>query len=361
MSETSSKSAGALSARNLSARVRDFFVGFRWSEHSTGIGFILLFVLAVIVGWPKFIYPPTNIMNIIRMQSYTGIIALGMTFIIISGGIDLSVGSMMAFVGGITVFFLNRFLGTSPGAVVLAILFCLLLGAVCGFANGFLVTRGRIAPFIATLGTMAIFRSLILHFSKAANIESVNPYYQNFGPGSFLAFPYLAWQRIGEKLHVSWAFQPIYIPIWIFLVLALVFHLLLNNTRFGRYVCAVGANEQVARYSAINVPLIKLIPYCITGFTVAVSALLWSSRINGVQPSQVGANYELDAIAAVVIGGTSMSGGKGTIIGTVMGAIMLGIINNMLVLAGVSSFLQQAARGLVILAAVLLQYNNSNK
>jgi ribose transport system permease protein len=361
MSETRSKTPGALSARNLSAGIREFFVTFRWSEHSTGIGFILLFVLATIVGWPRFIYPPTNIMNIIRMQSYTGIIALGMTFIIISGGIDLSVGSMMAFAGGITIFLLNRFLGSSPGAVLIAILFCLLLGTLCGFANGFLVTKGRIAPFIATLGTMAIFRSLILHFSKAANIESANPYYQNFGPGSFLALPYLAWQRLGEKLHASWAFQPIYIPIWVFLVLALIFHLLLNNTRFGRYVCAVGANEQVARYSAINVQLIKLIPYCITGFTVAVSALLWSSRINGVQPSQVGTGYELDAIAAVVIGGTSMSGGKGTIIGTVMGAIMLGIINNMLVLAGVSSFLQQAARGLVIIAAVLLQYNNSNK
>jgi ribose transport system permease protein len=117
-------------------------------------------------------------------------------------------------------------------------------------------------------------------------------------------------------------------------------HLLLNNTRFGRYVCAVGANEQVARYSAINVQLIKLIPYAITGFTVGVSAMLWGSRINGIQPSQVGAGYELDAIAAVVIGGTAMSGGKGSIIGTVLGALMLGMINNMLVLGGVSSFLQ---------------------
>jgi ribose transport system permease protein len=137
-------------------------------------------------------------------------------------------------------------------------------------------------------------------------------------------------------------------------------HFLLNNSRFGRYVCAVGANEQVARYSAINVSFIKMIPYAITGFTVAVTALLWSTRINCIQSSGDGTGYELEAIAAVVIGGTSMSGGKGTIIGTIMGAIMLGIINNMLVLGGVSSFLQQAARGLVIIAAVLLQYN-SNK
>jgi ribose transport system permease protein len=339
------------------AGIQSYFKNFKLADHSTGLGFLLLFVLATAVGWPRFIYPPTNIMNIIRMQSYTGIIALGMTFIIISGGIDLSVGSMMAFVGGIAVFFLNHVLGTSPWAVAVAIVFCMALGVLCGFVNGFLVTKGRIAPFITTLGTMAIFRSLILHFSKAANIESANPHYQNFGPGSFLAFPYPSFNN-GQ---FSFVFQPIYIPIWVFLVMAVLCHLLLNNTRFGRYVCAVGANEQVARYSAINVQVVKLIPYCITGFTVAVSALLWSSRINGVQPSQVGANYELDAIAAVVIGGTSMSGGKGTIIGTVMGAIMLGIINNMLVLAGVSSFLQQAARGLVIIAAVLLQYNNSNK
>ncbi|MDR2095406.1 MAG: ABC transporter permease [Treponema sp.] len=345
------------------AGFKNYFETFKWNEHSTGLGFLLLFILATIVGWPRFLYPPANLMNIIRMQSYTGIIALGMTFIIISGGIDLSVGSMMAFAGGITIFFLNRFLGNSVWAVALAIVFCLILGVVCGFLNGFLITKGRIAPFITTLGTMAIFRSLILHFSKAANIESANPYYQNFGPGHFLSFPYPALQTAADTggSRFVWLFQPIFIPIWIFLILALVFHLLLNNTRFGRYVCAVGANEQVARYSAINVQIIKLIPYCLTGFTVAVSSLLWSSRINGIQPSQVGSGYELDAIAAVVIGGTSMSGGKGSIVGTVMGAIMLGIINNMLVLAGVSSFLQQAARGLVIIAAVLLQYNSNKK
>jgi ribose transport system permease protein len=201
-----------------------------------------------------------------------------------------------------------------------------------------MVTKWRIAPFIATLGTMAIFRSLILYFSKAANIVSENTEFIKFGPAYILG---------------------ISLPVWVFLILAAIIHLLLNNTRFGRYVCAVGANEQVARYSAINVQLIKMIPYAVTGFTVAVSSMLWGSRINGIQPSQVGQGYELDAIAAVVIGGTSMSGGKGSIIGTVLGAIMLGMINNMLVLGGVSSFLQQAARGLVIIVAVLLQYNKN--
>jgi ribose transport system permease protein len=317
-----------------------------WNEHSTGLGFILLFVLGAIVSWaaqgfngvPIFI-TPGNLLMVLRQVSYTGIIALGMTFIIISGGIDLSVGSMMAFVGGIAVFLLKQFPSSSLFGVFIALLCALFLGTVCGFVNGFMVTKGRIAPFIATLGTMAIYRSLILYFSKAANIESGNTEFIKFGPAHILG---------------------ISLPVWVFIILAVILHLLLNNTRFGRYVCAVGANEQVARYSAINVQLIKLVPYAITGFTVAVSSMLWASRINGIQPSQVGASYELDAIAAVVIGGTSMNGGKGTIIGTVLGAIMLGMINNMLVLGGVSSFLQQAARGLVIIVAVLLQFN-SNK
>jgi ribose transport system permease protein len=310
---------------------------FKLSEHSTALGFVLLFVLAAIVGWPNFLQL-RNLTNILRQQSYTGIIALGMTFIIISGGIDLSVGSMMAFVGGLTIFLMNRFPSTIYG-VLIAVVFALVCGTLTGVFNGFLVTKGRIAPFIATLGTMSIFRSLIQYFSGAANIVSKNMIYPKIGSGVFWGIP---------------------VPVWVFLILAAAAHLLLNNTRFGRYVCAVGANEQVARYSAINVQVMRLIPYAITGFTVAVTALLWSSRINCIQSSGDGTGYELEAIAAVVIGGTSMTGGKGTIIGTVLGAIMLGIINNMLVLGGVSSFLQQAARGLVIIAAVLLQYN-SNK
>ena len=312
---------------------------FKWSDHSTGLGFVLLFILATFVGWPNFLVTG-NLLNIVKQSSYTGIICLGMTLIIISGGIDLSVGSMMAFVGGITIFLLNRFPPDSLLGTLIAVVFCLTFGCFCGFINGFMVTKGRIAPFIATLGTMAIFRSLIQYFSGAANILSKSTIYPLFGPAAPLGIP---------------------IPVLVFVALAVLLHVVLNNTRLGRYVCAVGANEQVARYSAININLIKLIPYIITGCTVAVSALLWSSRINCIHSSGDGNGYELEAIAAVVIGGTSMSGGKGTIIGTIMGAVMLGMINNMLVLGGVSSFLQQAARGLVIIAAVVLQYNKSNK
>ncbi len=313
-----------------------YFKTFKLSEHSTGLGFILLFVLATIVGWPNFLQVQ-NMLNILRQISYTGIIALGMTLIIISGGIDLSVGSMAAFTGGITIYFLNLFGSQSVIAVILSALFAVILGACCGLFNGFLVTKGRIAPFIATLGTMSIFRSLIQYISGAGNIMSENKIYPDVGAGVLLGIP---------------------VPVWVFFAVAAILHVLLNNTRFGRYVCAVGANEQVARYSAVNVSLIKLLPYVVTGATVGLTALLWSSRLNSINSSDC-VNYELDAIAAAVIGGTAMTGGKGTIIGTVMGAIMLGLINNMLVLGGVSSYLQQAAKGLVIIAAVLLQYNNN--
>ena len=321
------------------------FSQFKWSEHSTGLGFVLLLILGTIVSWagqewygfPTFL-KPENLVNIVKGASYTGVIGLGMTLVIISGGIDLSVGSMMAFAGGLTVYFVNLFPFDSVAGTLLAVLVCMILGCLCGFVNGFMVTTGHIAPFIATLGTMAIFRSLIQYFSGASNILSYSDIYPTFGTWEFLLLP---------------------LPVWVFLILTFVLHLLLNNTRFGRYVCAVGANEQVARYSAININLIKLIPYIITGFTVAISALLWSSRINCIHSSGDGNGYELEAIAAVVIGGTAMSGGKGSIIGTLLGAIMLGMINNMLVLGGVSSFLQQAARGLVIIAAVLLQYKNT--
>lgn len=317
--------------------IAGFFKHFKLSEHSTGLGFILLFLLAIVVGWPNFLQIQ-NMLNILRQISYTGIIALGMTLVIISGGIDLSVGSMAAFTGGITIYFLNTFGGQSVMGVSLAVLFAVLLGACCGLFNGVLVTKGRIAPFIATLGTMSIFRSLIQYISGAGNILSKNTIYPDVGAGVVLGVP---------------------VPVWVFFAVAAALHVVLNSTRFGRYVCAVGANEQVARYSAVNVALTRLVPYVITGATVGLTALLWSSRLNSINSSDC-VNYELDAIAAAVIGGTAMSGGKGTIVGTVMGAIMLGLINNMLVLGGVSSYLQQAAKGLVIIAAVLLQYNSRN-
>lgn len=306
---------------------------FNWRNQTTLIGFLGLFILATIIGWPHFLQP-RNLITLLRQVSYTGIIALGMTLIIISGGFDLSVGSMTAFAGGIAIFAMNLFGEASILGVIAAVLTAVLFGTMLGALNGMLVTNLKIAPFIATLGTMSIYRSLVIYFANAGNIESINKIYGRIGSGVVLGIP---------------------VPVWLFFMIAAFLHVFLNHTRTGRYLCAVGANEQVARYSAINVNFIKFIPYMITGFTVGVTAMLWSSRLNCLNPSDC-AGYELDAIAAVVIGGTPMTGGKGSIIGTVIGAIMLGIINNMLVLAGVSSYLQQAAKGVVIIVAVLLQY-----
>lgn len=296
-----------------------------------------LFALVVLVIISSLASPyflkTRNILNILRQVSYTGIIGLGMTFVIISGGIDLSVGSMTALVGGIIILVLNYF-GGGYWAIILAILAGIVLGVVLGAVNGLVITKGKVAPFIVTLGTMAIYRSLTLYISNAGEFRSISTIYPKLGMGHFLGLP---------------------IPVWIFFGLTALYSLILNNTRYGRYVCAVGSNERVAAYSAIKVDLVKLISYVITGFSVAVSAVLLSSRLNSVSSSNAGLNFELDAIAAVIIGGTAMSGGTGTIVGTLIGAVILGIVNNMLNMLGVSPYLQGTVKGLVIIGAVLIQ------
>lgn len=280
-----------------------------------------------------------NITNVLRQVSYTGIIALGMTFVIIAGGIDLSVGSMVALVGVITVTVINWIGGDGWTAVIIALFVAVLVGALLGVVNGLLITKGRIAAFVATLATMSIYRSLTLYISDAGEVVSNNAHYPDIGGGYVLSIP---------------------IPVWVFFLLAAFFHVLLNNTAFGRYVCAVGSNSTVASYSAIKVQLITFWTYVIGGITVGLSAIMLSSRLNSVSPGDSGLFYELDAIAAVVIGGTSLSGGKGFIWGTVVGAIILGIINNMLNLLGVSPYLQGTVKGAVILIAVLVQFKKTH-
>lgn len=292
---------------------------------------VVLFILSSIAS-PYFLQT-RNILNILRQVSYTGIIGLGMTFVIISGGIDLSVGSMTALVGGVVIMALNYF-GGGVMAIILAILFGIVLGMLLGAVNGLIITKGKVAPFIVTLGTMAIYRSFTLYVSNAGEFRSISSLYPQLGMGYFLGIP---------------------IPVWLFFGLAALFSVLLNNTRYGRYVCAVGSNERVARYSAIDVDKVRLAAYVIIGFTVAVSAILMSSRLNSVSSSNAGVNFELDAIAAVIIGGTAMTGGVGSMSGTVIGAIILGIINNMLNMLGVSPYLQGTVKGLVIIGAVLIQ------
>jgi len=278
-----------------------------------------------------------NLLNILRQVSYTGIIGLGMTFVIVSGGIDLSVGSMNAFVGSLAVLAMNALVSRGAGqglGVLAAALVGLAMGVVCGFANGLLITKGRIAPFIVTLGTMALFRSLSLYMGDAGEFRSAAGLFGEIGSSTLLGVP---------------------IPVYVMLALAAVLSFLFRRTRYGRYVRAVGSNARVARYSAIDVDQTRLVAYVLSGLMVGISAVLISMRFNSVGTSTQGINYELDAIAAVIIGGTSMAGGRGTIWGTVIGAITLGVINNMLNMVGISTYLQGTVKGLVIIGAVFIQ------
>jgi ribose transport system permease protein len=292
---------------------------------------LVLFIISA-VSSPYFLQVQ-NLLNILRQVSYTGIIALGMTFVIIAGGIDLSVGSMTALIGGLSIMALNQF-GGGYVAIFIAILFAVVVGLAAGAVNGIIVTKGKVAPFIVTLGTMAIFRSLTLYVSNAGEFRSSSNIYPELGMGSFLGLP---------------------IPVWVFLGLACLFHIVLTRTRYGRYVCAVGSNEKVALYSAIKIDRVRFISYLLAGVTVAISAILLSARLNSISSSNGGANFELDSISAVIIGGTAMNGGSGSIAGTVGGAVILGIVNNMLNMLGVSPYLQGTVKGLVIIGAVLIQ------
>lgn len=306
-----------------------------WSKYAPLIALIVLVFISAIAS--EHFLAVRNISNVLRQVSYTGIIALGMTFVIIAGGIDLSVGSMLALVGVITVMILNA-VGDGWFSVMLALGSAVAMGAMFGVINGVIITKGRVASFIATLATMSIFRSLTLYVSDAGEIVSTNQQYPEVGGGYFLSVPN---------------------PVWVFLLLAVFFHILLNHTAFGRHVCAIGSNATVSAYSAIKVKWVYLMTFVITGVTVGISAIMLSSRLNSVSPGDAGLFYELDVIAAVVIGGTSLAGGKGSIWGTVIGVIILGIINNMLNLLGVSAYLQGTVKGLVILVAVLAQYKQS--
>jgi ribose transport system permease protein len=306
-----------------------------WERYAALVALVLLSVISsrlspYFLGWQ-------NLFNILRQVSYTGIIALGMTFVIVSGGIDLSVGSVAAFAGCLAVWTLDAVLhaGLPEGVAVAAATGCaVLIGLAAGFANGIFITMGRMAPFIVTLGTMAIFRSLSLYLADASEVRSESSLFGSIGSSALLHVP---------------------VPVIVMFALALALSFLLRRTRYGRYVRAVGSNARVARYSAIDVDRTRLAAYALNGLMVGVAAVLVSMRFNSAGSSTLGINYELDAIAAVVIGGTSMAGGRGTIWGTVIGAITLGVINNMLNMVGISTYLQGTVKGLVIIGAVFIQ------
>ena len=284
----------------------------------------------------------TNWLNILRNNAPVGIIALGMTFVIISGGIDLSVGSTLVAVGAMVMMVVD---GSATGllagmgitgvpAYIIAIAVGLVFGALLGWLNGVLIAHGKLPPFIATLGTMQIFRSVTQHLTQHANPSVPKGFLQiaNLKIGSFYIMPILYWLAIAAVLYV-----------------------VSKRTTFGRHVFAVGSNIRTARLSGINVNKVKRRIYMLTGMLVAIAAIIQVSRIGSMDYASAGSGYERDAIAAVIVGGTSMSGGKGSIVGTVLGMLIIGVMNNLLTLFGVPPFLREACKGVIVIVAVLLQ------
>lgn len=284
----------------------------------------------------------TNWLNILRNNAPVGIIALGMTFVIISGGIDLSVGSTLVAVGAMVMMVVD---GSATGllagmgitgvpAYIIAIAVGLVFGALLGWLNGVLIAHGKLPPFIATLGTMQIFRSVTQHLTQHANPSVPKGFLQiaNLKIGSFYIMPILYWLAIAAVLYV-----------------------VSKRTTFGRHVFAVGSNIRTARLSGINVNKVKRRIYMLTGMLVAIAAIIQVSRIGSMDYASAGSGYEMDAIAAVIVGGTSMSGGKGSIVGTVLDMLIIGVMNNLLTLFGVPPFLREACKGVIVIVAVLLQ------
>jgi ribose transport system permease protein len=318
-----------------------------------------LVALLVLGAWTTVMEPafirPTNLLNILNQHAEVGIIAVGMTIVIISAGIDLSVGSLMAFAGGLGVLTLNTVYNGGEGNDVLAVL--LAIGVMIGVATaagaltGALVAWGRVAPFIATLGGLVAYRSAATWIAGGG---------QFFSQGS----PGFAWLRGGVPIPGTNIAPPnrppmpleISFAVLLLVVVAIIGWVLLNRTRFGRYTIAVGASERAATYSAIPVQRIKLLAYTFIGFTAGLAALVHALRFQSVNSANSGMLIELEVIAAVVIGGTRMEGGSGSIVGTLIGVLLIGVIKNMLVLQNVTSFAHGLVMGLIIVGAVLVQH-----
>ena len=283
-----------------------------------------------------------NWINILRNNAGVGIVALGMTFVIISGGIDLAVGSTMTAVGAVLMVIINGYptglltsVGiTGPWAYVIGIAAALVVGSLVGVINGSLIAYRKLPPFIVTLGMMKICRSVTQQCMQKVGVKV---------PAGFLA---IANTKIGGETIL---------PILYWLVLALVLHIVSRHTPFGRRIYAIGSNERTARLSGIHVERVKTFIYVLMGALVAVTAVIQVSRIGSMDYANAGSGYEMDAIAAVVVGGTSMSGGRGSILGTVLGMLIIAVMNNLLNLMGVPPFLREAFKGFIVIAAVLLQ------
>jgi ribose transport system permease protein len=342
-----------------SEKPQNFFswFGANWTARplfSTGVALIVMIVLQTLAlgfnfdsfgSW--FTTWLQNWINILRNNSGIGIIALGMTFVIISGGIDLAVGSTLVAVGAVVMVLIDtgpmgiliRMGITGVPAILITLVVAVLLGTLLGHVTGMLITNGKLPPFIATLGTMKIFRSVTQHFMTG---------YTPAVPKPFLSIASL---EIGGQFIM---------PIVYWIIIAGVLYVVFTRTTFGRQTIAIGSNERATRLSGVNVNKIKRRIYALMGLLVSLSAILQVSRIGSMDYANAGSGYEMDAISAVIVGGTSMSGGKGSIVGTVLGALIIAVMNNLLNLLGVPPFLREAFKGVIVIGAVLLQKKENN-
>ncbi|MDD2518751.1 MAG: ribose ABC transporter permease [Bacilli bacterium] len=302
-------------------KVKDFL-----GKNTALVGLIVLILIITVIDI-NFIQI-SNLSNVLRQVSINGLIALGMTFVILTGGIDLSVGSIFALTGAVLTKMLLS--GVDP---VIAIILTLILGALLGLVNGVLISYGKLQAFIATLGTMTLYRGITRVFMDGRPITGFKSDLVNeIGRGYFLGIP---------------------IPTIILIIAIIIVAFILKKTIFGKEVYAVGGNETAARFSAININRVKMKVYTISGFLTTIASIILASRLNSTQPN-AGMGYELDAIAAVVLGGTSLAGGRGRVFGTVVGILIIGFLNNGLNILGVTSFYQDVVKGVVILLAVLI-------
>lgn len=279
-----------------------------------------------------------NLFNVARQISVNMCISVGMTMVILTGGIDLSVGSILAFTGAVAAgLFKNGIelqgLNLSIGFTLFGVIWVsILVGGFLGWFNGLMITRFKVPAFVATLAMLTIARGLTMLYTKGFPITQLGDNFAYLGTGWFLGIP---------------------MPVWISIFVVALSVFFINKTRTGRYIYAIGGNERAALLSGVNVNKVLVVVYMIAGVLSGVAGLLVTARLDSAQPN-AGLSYELDSIAAVVIGGTSLSGGKGSIIGTVIGAGIIGVLNNGLVLLNVSPFWQQVIKGFVILLAVII-------
>jgi inositol transport system permease protein len=337
-----STALGEPEARGLRRERRNAFI------RKYAIVLILLGMFLVMTILSDAFLAPRNLFNVVRQISVMGLIAIGVTMVIITAGIDLSSGSILALAAVVAASLAQRtdWAGAKyPGLdlpVIVPIVAALSIGAICGAVNGTLIARFAIPPFIATLGMMTVARGVAFIYSERP-VSSLNDAYNFLGQGELLKIIPIEGQ---PPLGIP-------VPVIILAVVAVVSHIMLNNTRFGRHIYAIGGNEQAARISGLNVGRIKVGVYLIAGLLAGLAGLVLSSRISSGQPG-LGVGYELDAIAAAVIGGTSLSGGIGTIWGTIVGALIIGVLNNGLDLLNFSAYAQTIIKGSIIVIAVII-------